>query len=130
MKILQRTIRRKEVCTPHASGWKTTTVRFTRSWALPRIRVQQRARLAQLEVEILEKEQPRLEAGKITFRQLAEYVRTRFYVPVTYSEDGSKVSGVRSVKAAHYAIDKLVKYSVTRTSERLMRLSRSTRHTV
>jgi hypothetical protein len=37
-------------------------------------------------------------------------VKTRFYVPATYSEDGSKVSGVTSVKAAHYAIDKLMEY--------------------
>lgn len=41
---------------------------------------------------------------------LLNTVKTRFYVPATYSEDGSKVSGVRSVKAAHYAIDKLVEY--------------------
>lgn len=67
-------------------------------------------KLAELEVEILKKGTARLEAGKVTFRQLAEYVKTRFYVPATYSEDGSKVSGVRSVKAAHYAIDKLVEY--------------------
>ena len=67
-------------------------------------------KLAELEVEILKQGTARLEAGKVTFRELAEYVKTRFYVPATYSEDGSKVSGVRSVKAAHYAIDKLMEY--------------------
>ena len=56
-------------------------------------------KLAQLEVEILKQGTARLEAGKVTFRELAEYVKTRFYVPATYSEDRSKVSGVRSVKA-------------------------------
>ena len=35
-----------------------------------------KTRLAQLEVEILEKGTARLEAGKITFRQLAEYMKT------------------------------------------------------
>jgi hypothetical protein len=69
-----------------------------------------KTRLAQLEVEVLEKGTARLEAGKVTFRQLAEYVKTRFYVPATYSEDGSKVSGVRSVKPAHSSINKLVEY--------------------
>jgi hypothetical protein len=66
-----------------------------------------KTRLAQLEVKILEKGTARLEAGKVTFRQLAEYVKTRFYVPATYSDDGSKISGVRSVKPAHSSINKL-----------------------
>ena len=52
-------------------------------------------KLAELEVEILKQGTARLEAGKGTFREIAEYVKTRFYVPATYSEDGSKVSGVR-----------------------------------
>jgi hypothetical protein len=69
-----------------------------------------KTRLAQLEVEVLEKGTARLEAGKVTFRQLAEYVKARFYVPATYSEDGSKVSSVRSVKPAHSSINKLVEY--------------------
>jgi hypothetical protein len=59
-----------------------------------------KTRLAQLEAEILEKGTARFEAGKVTFRQLAEYVKTRFYVPASYSEDGSKISGVRSVRGA------------------------------
>jgi hypothetical protein len=50
-----------------------------------------KTKLAQLEVEILEKGTARLEAGKVTFRQLPQYVKNRFYVPATYSEDGSKV---------------------------------------
>jgi hypothetical protein len=45
-----------------------------------------KTRLAQLEGEILEKETARLEAGKVTFRQLAEYVKTRFYVPTFYGK--------------------------------------------
>ena len=69
-----------------------------------------KTRLAQLEAEILEKGTARFEAGKVTFRQLAEYVKTRFYVPATYSEDGSKISGVRSVKPAHCCINRLVEY--------------------
>jgi hypothetical protein len=50
-----------------------------------------------LSIHILEKGTARLEAGKVTFRQLAEYVKTRFNVPATYSQDGSKISGVRLV---------------------------------
>ena len=69
-----------------------------------------KTRLAQLEAEILEKGTARFEAGKVTFRQLAENVKTRFYVPATYSEDGSKISGVRSVQPAHSSINKLVEY--------------------
>ena len=109
MKILQRTIRRKR-------GKHCARIRFEddngQTHEVMRTAENKSAaktRLAQLEVEVLEKGTARLEAGKVTFRQLAEYVKTRFYVPATYSEDGSKVSGVRSVKAAHYAIDKLVK---------------------
>ena len=53
-----------------------------------------KTRLAQLEAEILEKGTARFEAGKVTFRQLAECVKARFYVPATDSEDGSNVGRV------------------------------------
>ena len=110
MRILQRTIRK-------ARGKHCARIRFEddngKTREVLRTAESKRAaktRLAHLEVEILEKGTPRLEAGKVTFRQLAEYVKTRFYVPASSSEDGSNVSGVRSVKAADYAIDRLVEY--------------------
>lgn len=110
MKILQRTIRK-------ARGKHCARIRFEDDNGKTRevlrtaeSKSEAKTKLAQLEVEILEKGAARLEAGKVTFRQLAEYVKNRFYVPATYSEDGSKVSGVRSVKSAHVAIDRLVEY--------------------
>ena len=108
MKILQRTIRRKR-------GKHCARIRFEddngKTHEVMRTaenKSDAKTRLAQLEVEILEKGTARLEAGKVTFRQLAEYVKTRFYVPATYNEDGSKISGVRSVQPAHSSINKLV----------------------
>ena len=65
---------------------------------------------AQLETELLERGPARLQAGKITFRQLAEYAIKRFYQPATYDETGRKVSGVRSVVPARSAINQLVAY--------------------
>ena len=110
MKILQRTIRRKR-------GKHCARIRFEdNNGKIHEImrtadnKSAAKTRLAQLEAEILEKGTARFEAGKVTFRQLAEYVKTRFYVPATYSEDGSKISGVRSVQAAHSSIKKLVEY--------------------
>jgi integrase len=69
-----------------------------------------KTKLAQLEVEILEKGTARLEAGKVTFRLLAQYVKDRFYQPATYDSSGAKVSGVRSVVPAHSAINQLVAF--------------------
>ena len=110
MRILERTIRTKR-------GKHCARIRFEDDNGKTRevMRTEEsksaaKTRLAQLEVEILEKGTARLEAGKVTFRQLAQYVKNRFYVPATYTQDGSKVSGVRSVKPAHSAIDKLVEY--------------------
>ena len=101
LRILQRTIRK-------ARGKHCARIRFEDDNGKTReiLRTAEsksaaKTRLAQLEVEILEKGTG-LEAGKVTFRQLAEYVKIRF--------DGSNVSGVRNVKAAHYAIDRLVEY--------------------
>lgn len=57
-------------------------------------------------------------------------MKNRFYVPAIYNEDGSKVSGVRSVKPAHSAIAKLVEYFGDKDIRKIdVRLSRSTRHT-
>jgi integrase len=110
LKILQRTIRRKR-------GKHCARIRFEdNNGKIHEImrtadnKSAAKTRLAQLEAEILEKGTARFEAGKVTFRQLAEYVKTRFYVPATYSEDGSKISGVRSVKPAHCCINRLVEY--------------------
>jgi hypothetical protein len=64
----------------------------------------------QLEVEILEGGTARLETGKVTFRQLAEYALKRFYQPATYDETGRKVSGVRSVVRACSAVNNLAAY--------------------
>jgi integrase len=110
LRILQRTIRkvRGKHCARirfEADNGKTHEVLRTAE-----SKSAAKTRLAQLKMEILEKGIARLEADRVTFPQLDEYVKTRCYVPATYSEAGSKVSGVRSVKAAHYAIDKLVEY--------------------
>jgi hypothetical protein len=69
-----------------------------------------KTKLAQLETELMEKGPARLEAGKITFRQLAEYAIKRFYQAATYDETGRKVSGVRSVVPARSAINNLLAY--------------------
>lgn len=86
MKILQRTIRK-------ARGKHCARIRFEADNGKTReilrtaeSKSEAKTKLAQLEVEILEKGTARLEAGKVTFRQLAHYVKNRFYVPATYSE--------------------------------------------
>jgi integrase len=66
--------------------------------------------LAQLETELHQDGPLKLEAGNITFRQLAEYCKENYYVPAVYDEHGTKISGVRSLKKAHGAINKLVEY--------------------
>jgi hypothetical protein len=80
LKILQRTIRRKR-------GKHCARIRFEDDkGTIHEImrtadnKSAAKTRLAQLEVEILEKGTARLEAGKVTFRQLAEYVKTRIQI--------------------------------------------------
>ena len=67
-------------------------------------------KLTDLEVEIRQRGTTRLEAGKVTFRQLATYCKDNKYTPATYDADGTKLTGVRSVQAAHIALDHLVEY--------------------
>ena len=73
--ILQRTIRRKR-------GKHCARIRFEdNNGKIHEImrtadnKSAAKTRLAQLEAEILEKGTARFEAGKVTFRQLAEYVK-------------------------------------------------------
>lgn len=47
--------------------------------------------LAQLETELHQDGPVKLEAGKITFRQLAEYCKVNYYVPAVYDENGTKI---------------------------------------
>src|SRR5262249_36583238 len=63
-----------------------------------------------LETEIHEKGTKQLEAGKVTFRQLADYCIENHYQEATYDSDGVKLDGVRSVKSAHIAIRRLVEF--------------------
>ena len=110
MKILSRTIRkaRGKHCARlryiDDDGKKHELLRTAES------KSEAKTKLAQLETELMEKGPARLEAGKITFRQLAEYAIKRFYQPATYDETGRKVSGVRSVVPARSAINNLVAY--------------------
>jgi hypothetical protein len=52
-------------------------VRLARSLRTAESKSEAKTKLAQLEVEILEKGTARLEAGRVTFRQLAQYVKNR-----------------------------------------------------
>ena len=110
MKILSRTIRkaRGKHCARLSyiedDGNKHELLRTAES------KSEAKTKLAQLETELMEKGPARLEAGKITFRQLAEYAIKRFYQPATYDETGRKVSGVRSLVPARSAINSLVAY--------------------
>jgi integrase len=110
MKILSRTIRkaRGKHCARlrylDDDGKKHELLRTAES------KSEAKTKLAQLESELIEKGPARLEAGKITFRQLGEYAIKRFYQPATYDETGRKVSGVRSVVPARSAINNLVSY--------------------
>ena len=110
MKILSRTIRK-------ARGKHCARLRYIdddgKKHELLRTaenKSEAKTKLAQLETELMEKGPARLEAGKITFRQLAEYAIKRFYQPATYDGTGRKVSGVRSVVPARSAISNLVAY--------------------
>ena len=67
-------------------------------------------KLVQLESEILTKGTKQLEAGRVTFSQLADYVKENYYVAASYDEHDSKIAGVRSVKPAHTMIDNLTRY--------------------
>ena len=42
-----------------------------------------------------------LVAGKVTFRQLAQYAKDNIYVAVVYDDQETKIKGVRSVVPAH-----------------------------
>ncbi len=77
------------------------------------------SKLAKLEVELAEKGSTQLEAGKITFRQLAEYCKENKYTEAQYDENGTKTSGVRSVKAAHIAINHLVEFFGNRNIQKI-----------
>ncbi len=67
-------------------------------------------RLDKLATEIEEKGPAQLQAGKVTFRELAQYAKDNYYVPAVYDDHGSKIAGVRGVKEAHHCIDNLVKF--------------------
>jgi hypothetical protein len=88
MKILSRTIRkaRGKYCARlrriDDDGKKQELLRTAES------KSDAKTKIAQLETELMEKGPARLKAGKITFRQLAEYAIQRFYQPATFDETG------------------------------------------
>ena len=58
----------------------------------------------------LKKGPAQLQAGKVTFRELAQSSKDNYYVPAVYDNHGSKIAGVRGVKEAHHSVDNLVKF--------------------
>ena len=58
---------------------------------------------AEIEVELQQHGPAQLVAGKVTFRQLAQYAKDNIYVAAVYDDQETKITGVRSVgvSAAH-----------------------------
>jgi integrase len=67
-------------------------------------------KLDTLAAKIEEKGPAQLQTGKVTFRELAQWSKEKYYVPAVYDDHGSKIAGVRGVKAAHHSVDNLVKF--------------------
>jgi hypothetical protein len=66
--------------------------------------------LDKLAAEIEERGPAQLQPCKVTFRELAQWSKDNYYVPAIYDDHGSKIAGVRGVKAAHHSVDNLVKF--------------------
>jgi integrase len=65
---------------------------------------------AEIELELLKNGPAQLVAGKITFRQLAQYAKDNVYVAAVYDDQETKIKGVRSVVPAHAALNNLVAF--------------------
>jgi integrase len=69
-----------------------------------------KAKQAEIEVELLKNGPAQLVAGKVTFRQLAQYAKDNIYVAAVYDNQETKILGVRSVVPAHAALNNLVAF--------------------
>lgn len=69
-----------------------------------------RPKQAEIEVDLLKNGPLQLVAGKITFRQLAQYAKDNIYVSAIYDDQETKIKGVRSVVPAHAALNNLVAF--------------------
>jgi len=67
-------------------------------------------RQAEIEVELLKNGPAQLVAGKVTFRQLAQYAKDHIYVAAVYDDQETKILGVRSVVPAHATLNNLVAF--------------------
>jgi len=65
---------------------------------------------AQIEVELLRNGPAQLVAGKVTFRQLAQYAKDHIYVAAVYDDQETRIKGVRSVVPAHACLNNLVAF--------------------
>ena len=65
---------------------------------------------AEIEVELRQHGPAQLVAGKITFRQLAQYAKDNIYVAALYDDQETKITGVRSVVPAHACLNNLVAF--------------------
>ena len=65
---------------------------------------------AEIEVELLKHGPRQLVAGKVTFRQLAQYAKDNIYVAAVYDDQETKIKGVRSVVPAHACLNNLVAF--------------------
>jgi len=65
---------------------------------------------AEIEVELLQHGPAQLVAGKVTFRQLAQYAKEDIYVTAVYDDQETKIKGVRSVVPAHACLNNLVAF--------------------
>ena len=65
---------------------------------------------AEIEVELRKNGPAQLVAGKVTFRQLAQYAKDNIYVSAVYDDQETKIKGVRSVVPAHAALNNLVAF--------------------
>jgi integrase len=65
---------------------------------------------AEIELELLQHGPAQLVAGKVTFRQLAQYAKDNIYVAAVYDDQETKITGVRSVVPAHACLNNLVAF--------------------
>ena len=65
---------------------------------------------AEIEVELRQHGPAQLVAGKVTFRQLAQYAKDNIYVAAVYDDQETKIKGVRSVVPAHACLNNLVAF--------------------
>src|ERR1041384_1498334 len=69
-----------------------------------------KSKQAEIEVELLNNGPAQLVAGKVTFRQLAQYAKDNIYVSAVYDDQETKITGVRSVVPAHSALNNLIAF--------------------